>query len=166
MFETGDNNRGVIRMLTKNLDHPVANSLAYEVYRRMPNDTDFTIYKAHGLPGVNFAFTGSAASYHSSLDELEQLDHGSLQHHGENAWSMLLALDERDLDRLPSSEDAAYIDLFGQRLLHYPLSSALGLALLLGILALVAVRGAFRRQLTFRQLAWVALSDLMASPFH
>ncbi|HLF31122.1 MAG TPA: M28 family peptidase [Xanthomonadales bacterium] len=161
MFETGDNNRGVIRMLAKNLDHPVANSLAYEVYRRMPNDTDFTVYKAQGLPGVNFAFTGSAASYHSSMDDLERLDRGSLQHHGENAWSMLLALDERDLDRLPSSEDAAYIDLFGQRLLHYPLSSAMGLALVLGILALVAIRRAFHRQVVFRQVLWVVLSVLL-----
>lgn len=161
MFETGDKNRGMIRMLAKNLDHPVANSLAYEVYRRMPNDTDFSVYRAYGLPGVNFAFTGKASIYHSRIDDLNHLDFGSLQHHGENAWGMLLALDERSLERLSSSEDAAYIDLFGLLLLHYPVSSAMGLALVLSVLVLVAIRRAFYRQVVFQQVLWTVFGVLL-----
>ncbi|MCW8872023.1 MAG: M20/M25/M40 family metallo-hydrolase, partial [Xanthomonadales bacterium] len=48
MFETGEGNRRVIRMLAKHIDRPVANSLTYEMYKRMPNDTDYTVYKRKG----------------------------------------------------------------------------------------------------------------------
>jgi hypothetical protein len=156
MFETGPGNRGLIRMLAKNLDRPVANSIAYEVYRRMPNDTDFSVYREYDLPGLNFAFTGNAAIYHSAIDDLNHLSHGSLQHHGQNAWSMLLAMDERSiLER--SEEDAAYIDLFGRKLLHYPVSSAIGLALVLSVLVMVAIRRSYPRQVTIRQVLWTLL---------
>ena len=158
MFETGEGNRGIIRMLEKNLDRPVANSLSYEVYRRMPNDTDFSVYRGFGLSGVNFAFTGGAAGYHSRIDDLDHLDLGSLQHHGDNAWGMLLALDERNLDRMKSEEDAVYIDLFGHTLLHYPVSSAIGLALVLSVLVMIAIRRSYYRQVLFLQVLWTLIA--------
>ncbi len=161
MFETGEKNRRVIRTMADNLQRPVANSLTYEVYRRMPNDTDFSVYRQRGLPGVNFAFTGDASLYHSRIDDLDHLDLGSLQHHGQNAWSMLLGMDGRNLERLVASEDAAYIDLFGRVLLQYPLSSTIGLVLVLSVLVLVAIRRAFLRQIVFRQVWWTVLGVLM-----
>jgi len=157
MFETGPGNRGVIRMLAKNLDRPVANSLSYEFYQRMPNDTDFTPFREHGLAGVNFAFTRHASVYHSRIDDLQRLDMASLQHHGQNAWAMLQALDDRRLEKLKSDEDAAYIDLFGTKMLQYPFSSAAGLVLVLGILAMVAIRRSFPQQVRFRQVLWTLL---------
>ncbi len=160
MFETGEKNRRVIRTMADNLKRPVANSLTYEVYRRMPNDTDFSVYRQRGLPGVNFAFTGGAALYHSRIDDLDHLDLGSLQHHGQNAWSMLLGMDGRNLERLVASEDAAYIDLFGRVLLQYPLSSTIGIVLVLSVLVLIAIRRAFRRQIVFRQVLWTVLGVL------
>ena len=161
MFETGPGNRGVIRMVAKNLDRPVANSLSQEVYRRMPNDTDFSIYRNYGLPGVNFAFTGGASIYHSLSDDRNNLDPGSLQHHGQNAWSMLHAMDERNLERVVSEEDAAYVDLFGRTLLHYPMSSAPGLALVLSVLVLAAISRTYSRQVRFRQVLWTTLGILL-----
>ncbi|HMB61105.1 MAG TPA: M28 family peptidase, partial [Xanthomonadales bacterium] len=161
MFETGPGNRGMIRMLAKNLERPVANSLTEEVYRRMPNDTDFSVYRNYDLPGVNFAFTQGASIYHSQIDDLLHLDRGSLQHHGQNAWSMVQAMDERDLERITSSEQAAYIDLFGRKLLHYPLSSAAGLALVLSVLVLAAINRSFARQIRFRELLWTFLGSVL-----
>ncbi len=163
MFETGDGNRGIIRMLAKNLDRPVANSLAYEVYQRMPNDTDFSVYKPYGVAGVNFAFTDGAAIYHSRIDELQHLDRGSLQHHGQNAWALLLAMDERALEKLVSSEDAVYIDLFGHSLLHYPVSSAVGMTLVLSVLVMIAIRRTFSRQVVFRQMIWTLWGCIVLS---
>jgi hypothetical protein len=161
MFETGEKNRGIIRMLATSLKRPVANSLTYEVYRRMPNDTDFSVYRKRGLPGVNFAFAGGAALYHSRIDDLNHLDPGSLQHHGQNAWSMLQALDQRNLEKLTSSEDAVYIDLFGRKLLQYPHSSSIGVSLVLSVLVLIAIRRAFLRQIVFRQVLWTVLGVVM-----
>ena len=139
MFETGEGNRSVIRMLAKNVDRPVANSLVYEIYRRMPNDTDFTIYKGKGIMGVNFAFAQGVALYHSALDDPDHLDLGSLQHHGDNAWGMLKAFGERDLNTIRHSEDAAYIDIFGLGVSHDPVSIAGGLALFLGVWVMIAI---------------------------
>lgn len=158
MFETGEGNRSVIRMLAKNVDRPVANSLVYEIYRRMPNDTDFTIYKGKGIMGVNFAFAQGVALYHSALDDPDHLDLGSLQHHGDNAWGMLKAFGERDLNTIRHSEDAAYIDIFGLGLSHYPVSIAGGLALFLGVWVMIAIGLAFRKEFRYRQLRWVVVA--------
>ena len=165
MFETGEGNRSVIRMLSKNVDRPVANSLTYEVYKRMPNDTDYTVYKREGIMGVNFAFVEGVALYHSVLDDPDHLDLGSLQHHGDNAWGMLKAFGERGLDTIIHREDAGYIDLFGTRLSHYPVSISGGLALFLGVWAMLAVGLAFRKEFRYRQLRWglLALPALMAA---
>ena len=158
MFETGEGNRSVIRMLAKNVDRPVANSLAYEVYKRIPNDTDFTVYRKKGLMGVNFAFTQGVALYHSALDDPDHLDLGSLQHHGDNAWMMLKAFGERDLTTIKHAEDAGYFDVFGLGLSHYPISIAGGLVLFLGVWTMIAIGLAFRKEFRYRQLRWGLLA--------
>jgi hypothetical protein len=161
MFETGDGNRSIIRMLSKNVDRPVANSLIYEIYKRMPNDTDYSVYKRKGVMGVNFAFAQGVPVYHSVVDDPDHLDLGSLQHHGDNAWGMLNALGERDLNTINHREDAGYIDLFATRLAHYPLSIVGGMGLFFGVWTMLAIGLAFRREFRFRQLRW----GLVAIPF-
>jgi hypothetical protein len=135
----------------------VANSITREVYRRMPNDTDFSVYRDLERSGFNFAFTGGAAVYHSAIDDVQHLDASSLQHHGQNVWALLQVLNQRDLQRIDTDEDAVYVDLFGHKLLHFPVSSATGLALVLSVLMLVFVRISFRHQLSLRQSAWTLL---------
>ncbi len=164
MFETGIGNRSFIRILAQALDRPVANSITREVYRRMPNDTDFSVYRDLERSGFNFAFTGGAAVYHSAVDDLQHLDAGSLQHHGQNVWALLQVLNQRDLQRIDTDEDAVYVDLFGHKLLHFPASSATGLALVLSVLMLVFVRISFRHQLSLRQSAWTLLYIIALLP--
>lgn len=43
MFETGAGNEALIGLFGEVVPRPAANSLLFEVYRRMPNSTDFTI---------------------------------------------------------------------------------------------------------------------------
>lgn len=161
MFETGEGNRSIIRMFSKNVDRPMGNSLAYEMYKRMPNDTDYSVYKRKGVMGLNFAMVQGVAVYHSAIDDPDHLDLGSLQHHGDNAWGMMKALGERDLDTITSREDAGYIDIFSNRLVHYPVSIVGGLALLLGVWVMLAIGLAFRKEFRFRQLRW----GLLAVPY-
>ena len=61
MFETGADNGWVIAALGESSPGPVANSVAYEIYRRMPNDTDFTPFKEAGRQGLNFGRGGTRA---------------------------------------------------------------------------------------------------------
>jgi hypothetical protein len=134
MFETGERNRSVVPCCRRT-------SRARWRTRWFTRCTDafnddYTVYKRKGVMGVNFAFAQGVALYHSARDDPDHLDRGSLQHHGDNAWGMLTALGERDLDTIYHSEDAGYIDLFGIRLAHYPVSIAGGLALVLGVVML------------------------------
>ena len=161
LFETGEGNRSIIRMFSKNVDRPTGNSLVYEVYKRMPNDTDYTVYKRKGVMGVNFAFAQGVPVYHSAIDDPDHLDLGSLQHHGDNAWGMLKPLGDRDLTKIESREDAGYMDVFGKRLVHYPVSITGGLALFLGVWVMLAIGLAFRKEFRFRQLRW----GLLAIPY-
>jgi hypothetical protein len=161
MFETGEGNRSLIRVFSKNVERPSANSLVYEIYKRMPNNTDYSVYKGEGVMGLNFAFAQGVALYHSVLDDPDHLDLGSLQHHGDNAWAMVNALGDRDLGKLTSKEDAGYIDVFSNTLIHYPVAITGGLALFLGVWGMIAIAAAFHKEFRFRQLRW----GLLAIPF-
>jgi hypothetical protein len=116
MFETGAGNSTLIELLAATVANPRATSLAYEIYRLMPNDTDFTVFKKAGVPGLNFAFIGSPWTYHTPLDNLASLDRRSLQHHGEQT----LALARRFGSELPPAAvgNAVYFNV-GPWLVHY-----------------------------------------------
>lgn len=161
LFETGNGNRRVLRMFATAVERPAGSSLVYEIYKQMPNDTDYTVYKRKGVMGVNFAFAQGVPVYHSAIDDPDHLDLGSLQHHGDNAWGMMKAFGERNLDSIASREDGGYIDVFGSWLIHYPASITHGLALILGVWVMLAIGLAFRKVFRFRQLRW----GLLAVPF-
>ena len=56
MFETSPGNAGLIRALSAARGTRLfASSLSSEIYRRMPNDSDFTVLSKAGIPGLNFA---------------------------------------------------------------------------------------------------------------
>jgi len=146
MFETGEGSARLMDIFAGTVAHPVANSLTYEVYKLLPNDTDFSVYRKHGLVGFNFAFSNAASLYHSQFDKLDNLDRNSLQHHGDNAFALAFALADADLNALKSDADASYFDLFGSVLVVWPASLNLPIALiaLFGILALIVMhRSAF-----------------------
>jgi hypothetical protein len=139
MFETGPNNAALMDLFAKSVAHPVANSLTYEIYKLLPNDTDFTVYSKSGLTGFNFAFSNSASLYHSERDNLENLDRNTLQHHGDNLFAVAAVLADTDLTTIKASSDASYFDLFGSTLIVWPSAINLPIALiaLLGVLALI-----------------------------
>ena len=97
MFETSDNNARLIEIFSGSAHRPVANSLMFEVYRKMPNNTDMTIYKQAGAAGLNFAFSRGVALYHSSRDNAGNLNLNSIAHHGDNLLSVLRAAASMDL---------------------------------------------------------------------
>jgi len=104
MFETGSANEWVVRLYAKNALRPATSSIFYTAYKQLPNDTDFTVFKAAGYQGVNFAFIGDEPHYHTPLDNFENANAASLQHQGDNALPMVLALGNADLANAPQSE--------------------------------------------------------------
>ncbi len=110
MFETGANNGWVIEAFRRADPYPAANSVSYEIYQRMPNDTDFTPFKEAGKQGLNFAAVGKAHVYHQYYDSPENLSEGTLQHHGEHALAMLEYFGNADLSNV-DAPDVSYISI-------------------------------------------------------
>ncbi len=110
MFETGANNGWVIDALRRADPYPAANSVSHEIYRRMPNDTDFTPFKEASKQGLNFAAVGKAHVYHQYYDSPGNLSEGTLQHHGEHALAMLEYFGNADLSNV-NAPDVSYISV-------------------------------------------------------
>ncbi|HEX8352337.1 MAG TPA: M20/M25/M40 family metallo-hydrolase [Pyrinomonadaceae bacterium] len=148
MFETSADNEWVVSEFARAVPRPAASSLAYEVYKLLPNDTDMTVFKAAGQTGLNFAFLGDATSYHTRLDKLENLDGRSLRHHGSHALGLARHFGGLDLTRPGARGSAVYFDVFGRFLVRYPQAWVLPLAALVTLLcAAVMVLGVRRRHL-------------------
>ena len=139
-----------------------ASSVSYEVYKLLPNDTDFSVYRKLGLSGFNFAFSNSASLYHSVRDNLQYIDRRSLQHAGEHAFEVTGALADADLATVSASSDASFFDVFGLVTVVWPAAINVPIAFvaLLGLIGLIVVhRDAFTLPATAR-----AVFALLAVP--
>ncbi|MEV3963784.1 M20/M25/M40 family metallo-hydrolase [Nocardia sp. NPDC050193] len=134
MFETSVDNAALVSLFAGTVPHPRGDSSLVEVYRTMPNSTDFTALSKAGFTGLNFAYIEHSSYYHTADDTIENLDRGSLQHHGENMLHLARALGEADLAELRSDHDATYFRLAGTMITY---SNALVLPI--ALLAVVAV---------------------------
>ncbi|RMG09835.1 MAG: M20/M25/M40 family metallo-hydrolase [Planctomycetota bacterium] len=134
LFETGPESGALVARWARASTRPTGSSLLATLYERLPNDTDFTVFRRRGLRGLNFAFVGRVAHYHTALDDLAHLDRRSLQHHGEQILGLV-----RDLawgPPLAAGSDLVFFDVAGRWVLSWPARwsaplAALALALLL-----------------------------------
>lgn len=122
MFETSDGGAWLTREFARAANRPLTSSLFYAVYRRMPNDTDLTVFKRVGFPGINLANVGGVEHYHTTLDDLVNLSPATLQHHGDTALALTRRLAGRpELDAVPRSE-AVFFDVLGRFVVSWPMS--------------------------------------------
>ncbi len=91
MFQTGDQNGEAIRLMNRLAPRPVASSLTGFIYQHMPNDTDFTVSKRAGVPGLNYAFIDHQFEYHSPSSTPGTQDRGTLQDMGDQVLAMAQA---------------------------------------------------------------------------
>ncbi|WP_433828250.1 M28 family peptidase [Actinoplanes sp. CA-015351] len=143
MFETSENNGRLVGAYSA-APQPVGTSFAVEIYRLLPNDTDFTPFLDAGFLGLNAAYIDGAAVYHAPTDTPESMNRDSLQHHGENTLAVLRELGGRDLAGIGDGGDATYFPVPGL-LIRYPGSLVLPLAVL-ALVAVVALAWLARRQ--------------------
>lgn len=118
MFQTGADNAGTIELFRKSAVAPAASSLTVFLYEHMPNDTDFSVPKAKGLAGLNYAFIGSQFDYHAPSSTPANLDRGSLQHIGEQVLAATRAA--ADAPTLPArGPNLVYANTVGGHILAY-----------------------------------------------
>jgi len=138
MFETGPASGGLVDVYAEVAPSPVANSISELVYSLLPNDTDFSVFREAGEPGLNFAFIDGAGAYHNAADTPEQLSPASLHHHGSTALALARALG--DGDAVVAGPPRVFFTLPGIGLVVHPRSWVLPLTLAtvaLGVLVLV-----------------------------
>lgn len=143
MFQTGPDNGAIVAAFARTAVTPVSNSLAVFLYENMPNDTDFTVSKAAGVNGLNFAFIGRQFDYHSPTSTADNLDQGSVQHMGDQV--LAATADLAFAPALPGkAPDAVYSQTFGSTVLSYPAWAGWIVLLAAAGLLATAVSGARR----------------------
>ena len=140
MFETGAANGGAIDLFARTAKAPNSTSLSVFIYKLLPNDTDFSIPRAKGLPGLNYAFIGRQFDYHSPSSTVAALDRGSVQHMGDEVLGTARAL-AFSTTLPPREPDKVYADVLGWFVVAYP-AWAGWIVLALGVVA--AGTGAWR----------------------
>jgi hypothetical protein len=163
MFETSDGNGALVSGMAAAAPHAVANSLMYAVYKRLPNDTDMTVYKRAGAAGLNFAYADRITSYHTMLDSADVMDERSLQHHGSYALSLARHFGGADLTNL-RARDEVYFNALGPLFIHYSEALVWPLTAAACVLFFAAVLYGFkRRRLTLGGVAAGAVNLVIAS---
>jgi hypothetical protein len=135
LFQTSPGDARLVQLYAQGVRFSAASSLFADIYRRLPNDTDLTLFIRAGIPSVNFAIAENVQAYHSPLDRLSNLSPASLQMQGDNLLAMVRALQITPFAQLRSS-DALYVSLLGYFLPHMPKTAALPLA---GLVVLLLV---------------------------
>ncbi|MEU1754784.1 M28 family peptidase [Micromonospora matsumotoense] len=167
MFETSRNNAELVAAFGRGAPHPVGTSFAVEIYRALPNDTDFTAFLDHDFVGLNSAYIDGGAIYHTPLDTPAAMDRGSLQMHGDNALGLAREFGRADLTALRAGHDATYFPVPGG-LVRYPgwLTWPLAALAVLGVLTLGWLVRRTGRARTGRLFAGfgLALVPIVAAP--
>lgn len=147
LFETGPRNAWLVAPWARRAPHPRGGSFGLEIYRRLPNDTDFTMLKRQDIPGLNFAVVGDSYAYHTARDTPERLSPRSVRDTGDNVVAIATALDGVDITQR-STPDANYFDIGGVTAVSYGSTTAwliAAAALALGAIAWVKVAAASLR---------------------
>jgi len=78
----------------------------------MPNDTDFSVFKRAGIPGLNFAAVGDIYGYHTAIDVPERVTARAIEDAGATVVAVAQRLQRDDITRR-TEEQATYFDLLG-----------------------------------------------------
>ena len=111
LFETSEGNSELIRIAKSHISNLVTASIFYEVYKRLPNDTDFTLFKQKKIKGYNFAYINDLIHYHSTTDQYENLSRESLYHQAGNSLELLEILANSEFEESSESEDSIFFTL-------------------------------------------------------
>ena len=134
-FEWSEGNAWLVSQLKKVATKPVANSMSFEIYKNLPNDTDFTYFKEAGINGINHAFIDGFSYYHNPADTPENINQRSVQHTGTNMLALTRHFANIDLS-VTKTHNASFFNFLGL-LIIYP--SSWDLIILIAALAFIAL---------------------------
>ncbi len=123
METNGKNSKLLSEFMAAKPNFPAANSLMYSIYKKLPNDTDLTVFRESGdINGFNFAFIGDHFDYHTAQDSYERLDKETLLHQADYFTTTLNYFANSDLSNFNSDKDFVYVNFPFVKLATYPFS--------------------------------------------
>ncbi len=155
LIETNGGNANLMKQFVEaNPKFPVANSLAYSIYKMLPNDTDLTRFRVDGdIDGFNFAFIDDHYDYHTALDTYERLDRNTLEHQGSYLMPLLNYFSQANLNNIKSDEDYIYFNAPLVKTVIYPFGWIFPMLFLATILFIgLIIYGKRKRKLHFREI--------------
>lgn len=123
METNGKNSKLISEFIKANPGYPASNSLLYSIYKKLPNDTDLTVFRENGdINGFNFAFIGDHFDYHTMQDTYERLDRTTLAHQADYLTKTLNYFAHSNIEDLNSDVDHVYVNFPVIKMLTYPFS--------------------------------------------
>jgi hypothetical protein len=123
MFQTSADNTNIIKLYSK-VDRPFSFSVAAEVYKYLPSDTDLSPFLEAGYNCINFSTLNDLRSYHTQSDILENTSKGTLQAYGSQVYPLVnLYVNDKaysNSNSFDSSSDSVFFTLLPGVLVHYP----------------------------------------------
>ena len=139
MFETSTPNGRDLRALgPSGTLRPLTNSMAADIYERMPNGTDVTEFLKLPIDAANYSMIGRYAHYHSPQDTLANLDPRSVFHVGASAMAAVDGF--MGVETSPEEGQFLYTDILRRTVLAQPAWTrwpVLGVAFLLCAITLI-----------------------------
>lgn len=130
LLRTSGNNGDWIKALSRSGAPRLAFlSLPYHLFGS--SETDLVPFSEFGMPGADFAATGTFTEIHTSLDRIEVVSPASLQQTGELLLALVRYLGNKDTLDFNAPEQT-FFPAFGQ-LIRYPAGWAMPLAILAGL---------------------------------
>lgn len=144
MFETSQPNGAAVGAYARAVQRPFASSLATDVARLIPNDTDVTVYKERGWLALNWGIIGNETRYHSPGDDLQGLDIRSLQDMGDQVLGLASELSG---GAPKARSNRIFFDVLQREFIQLPVATGVIclLILLLAVGLIVLRRGAILR---------------------
>lgn len=170
ILETNAGNTKLIKAFSKaNPEYPVATSLMYSVYKKLPNDTDATVLREQkDIPSFFFAFIDDHYDYHTAKDTFENLDQNSLAHQASYLTALMPYFSNVDLTELKFEKESVYFNFPGIGMLSYSYAFIVPLVILAWVIFIAISIYAFRKKeftpfSLVKSIVWFIVIILFAS---
>jgi len=154
MFRTSEQNGHLIRTFARSAPRPFGDSMSNEIFRHMPNDTDLSIFMEAGFAGMDFANVHGLTHYHTPLDNYDNADPRSLQHHGDYLLPLAKAFGNQNLSRV-DEPNRVYFTLPFLGFIHYSESWSIPFSIFVVILVIALYIREYRhKKFTAKDAGW------------
>ncbi|KAF9173676.1 hypothetical protein BGX21_003511 [Mortierella sp. AD011] len=126
-------NKALAKFYSKVGNSPHANVFGNDVFKLglIKSGTDFSVFTAYEIPGLDIAFYSRRAFYHTLQDDIEHTSRGSMQHMGNTGLTALRNIADSDYlitrKEIVSNESSIYYDVAGLFMLVYSFNTYLTL---------------------------------------